>query len=196
MNVKLYHGDCMDILPTLPEESVDAFILDPPYLKKHLHLYGEMAEEAKRILKHGGSFISIVPHYAMPQVLNDVSKHLKWRWCHSMWQASGRHPRMAMGIEVMWKPIGWWVKGSWPQGRGFVRDGFANDQPDKVHPWEQSEDWAEFCLKMVPENGVVLDAAMGRGTVGVACARLGYDFIGIELDKKWFKEAKLRIEGA
>ncbi len=27
----LYHGDCLDILPTLPAQSVDAIIADPPY---------------------------------------------------------------------------------------------------------------------------------------------------------------------
>lgn len=27
----LYHGDCLDILPTLPAQSVDAIITDPPY---------------------------------------------------------------------------------------------------------------------------------------------------------------------
>jgi len=28
---KLYHGDCLDILPTLEAGSVDAVVTDPPY---------------------------------------------------------------------------------------------------------------------------------------------------------------------
>ena len=31
MKNKLFHGDCYDILPTLPDGSVDAFVTDPPY---------------------------------------------------------------------------------------------------------------------------------------------------------------------
>ena len=31
MTHTLYHGDCLDILPTLPAQSVDAIIADPPY---------------------------------------------------------------------------------------------------------------------------------------------------------------------
>ena len=31
MAVKLYHGDCLDILPTLDINSIDAVITDPPY---------------------------------------------------------------------------------------------------------------------------------------------------------------------
>ena len=29
--VTLYHGDCIDVLRTLPESSVDAVVTDPPY---------------------------------------------------------------------------------------------------------------------------------------------------------------------
>ena len=32
-HVTLYHGDCLDVLATLPDESVDAVVTDPPYLK-------------------------------------------------------------------------------------------------------------------------------------------------------------------
>ena len=31
MTVTLYHGDCLEILPTLEAGSVDAVITDPPY---------------------------------------------------------------------------------------------------------------------------------------------------------------------
>lgn len=30
-NYTLYHGDCLEILPALPAQSVDAIICDPPY---------------------------------------------------------------------------------------------------------------------------------------------------------------------
>lgn len=42
----------------------------------------------------------------------------------------------------------------------------------------------------------VLDAFMGSGTTGVACAHLGRDFIGIELEPKHFETACRRIEDA
>jgi len=35
---------------------------------------------------------------------------------------------------------------------------------------------------------------MGSGTTGVACKNLNRDFIGMELDEKYFKIAKERIE--
>ena len=45
------------------------------------------------------------------------------------------------------------------------------------------------------ENDVVLDCFMGSGTTGVACKQLNRNFIGIEIDKKYFEIAKNRIEG-
>jgi len=192
--VALYHGDCLEILPTLETESIDAVITDPPYARKYQNLYEEVAIESSRLLVPGGSFLAILPHYAIPEILVRVGQHLKWRWMDCMWQESGNHPRMAMGIEVLWKPIGWWVKGAWPQGRGFVRDGFVNNQPQqKIHKWEQSVGWAMHCLKKVPDGGIVVDPMMGSGTVGVACIQTNRNFIGIEIEQNYFEIAKQRI---
>jgi DNA modification methylase len=111
-----------------------------------------------------------------------------------MWQERGAHPRMAMGIEVLWKPILWYVKRAYPQGRGFVVDGFDNAPPDKkLHEWEQSLTWAEYCMKFVRQGDTVLDPYMGAGTVGVACVTKGVNFIGIELDETHFNTASLRL---
>lgn len=40
---------------------------------------------------------------------------------------------------------------------------------------------------------VVIDPFMGAGSTGVACKKLGRDFIGIEIDEKYFKIAEERI---
>lgn len=42
---------------------------------------------------------------------------------------------------------------------------------------------------------LVLDPFMGAGSTGVACKNLGRNFIGMEIDEKYFKIAKERIEG-
>ena len=194
MAIKLYNGDCLEILKDFPSDSIDAIITDPPYPKKFLYLYEAIAKEAKRILKRGGSFIAITPHYALPTILESVGKHLKYRWILCMWQAKGPHPRMAMGMEVLWKPVVWWVKDAWPQGRGFVADGFECPASDKgLHHWQQSLSWAQYCMRFVPPDGIVLDPLMGVGTVGIACIDTNRSFIGIELSDETFDKAKKRL---
>ena len=43
------------------------------------------------------------------------------------------------------------------------------------------------------EGDVVLDCFMGSGTTGVACKNINREFIGIEIDEKYFETAKERI---
>jgi hypothetical protein len=102
---------------------------------------------------------------------------------------------MAMGIEVMWKPIAWWVNEAWPMGRGFVRDGFRNKPPNKEHhEWEQERGWAAFCLGYVPSGRPVIDPLMGSGTLLVEAQRLGYPAVGIDIDEQCCETAAERID--
>ena len=43
---------------------------------------------------------------------------------------------------------------------------------------------------------IACDPFMGSGTTGVACAKMGRKFIGVELEEKYFDIAVRRIEDA
>lgn len=63
------------------------------------------------------------------------------------------------------------------------------------HPAMFPEELPYRCLKLFTyKNDIVLDPFMGTGTVGVVAKKLHRNFIGIELDEKYFKIAKERIE--
>jgi DNA modification methylase len=49
---------------------------------------------------------------------------------------------------------------------------------------------------LVPPGGSAIDPFMGSGTTGVACAKLGRSFTGIEVNEKYFDIACKRIEEA
>jgi DNA modification methylase len=51
-------------------------------------------------------------------------------------------------------------------------------------------------LATTDEGDTVIDPFMGTGTTGVACAELGRNFIGIEIDEDYFKIAEKRIKTA
>lgn len=66
---------------------------------------------------------------------------------------------------------------------------------DQVHPTQKPVALMEYLIKTYTNEGeTVLDFTMGSGTTGVACKNLNRDFIGIELDAKYFEIAKQRIE--
>lgn len=63
-----------------------------------------------------------------------------------------------------------------------------------VHPTEKPVELMEFLVKTYTnECETVLDFTMGSGTTGVACIKNNRNFIGIELDEKYFEIAKKRI---
>lgn len=80
----------------------------------------------------------------------------------------------------------------------FIADSYRFGQPGKNgHPTQTPLVLMErFVRSLVPLGGVCLDPFMGSGTTGVACARFGRRFIGIEIEPKWFDLACRRIEAA
>ena len=62
------------------------------------------------------------------------------------------------------------------------------------HPTQKPVALLEYLIKTYTnENDLVLDNCMGSGSTGVACINTNRNFIGIELDEKYFKIAKERI---
>lgn len=68
-------------------------------------------------------------------------------------------------------------------------------QSSELHPTMKD---IKIIMKLVDlltnKNNLVLDCFMGSGTTGLACKMLNRNFIGIEIDKKYFEIAKNRIE--
>lgn len=70
-----------------------------------------------------------------------------------------------------------------------------NTERTKYHPTQKPVDLLEWLIKTYTnENELVLDNTMGSGSTGVACLNTNRNFIGIELDEKYFEIAKERIE--
>ena len=68
---------------------------------------------------------------------------------------------------------------------------------DKVHPTQKSVDLMCKLIELVTLEGqTILDPFMGSGSTGVACKNLNRNFIGIELDERYFNIAKERIENS
>ena len=64
----------------------------------------------------------------------------------------------------------------------------------KLHPTQKPVELLEYLIKTYSnENDIVLDNCMGSGSTGVACINTNRDFIGIELDKKYFNIAMERL---
>jgi site-specific DNA-methyltransferase (adenine-specific) len=75
---------------------------------------------------------------------------------------------------------------------------FSNaNNTNRFHPTQKPVALLEYLIKTyTQEKETVLDFTMGSGSTGVACKNLNRKFIGIELDKEYFKIAEERIKNA
>lgn len=74
---------------------------------------------------------------------------------------------------------------------------FSNRTEKTTHPTQKPVPLMEYLIKTYTNEGeTVLDNCMGSGTTGVACKNLNRNFIGMELDDKYFEIAKRRISEA
>lgn len=61
------------------------------------------------------------------------------------------------------------------------------------HPCQMPVQVMKNIVGLLPKDCIVFDPFMGSGTTGVACAELGIDFIGCEIDKTYFDIAAERL---
>jgi len=63
------------------------------------------------------------------------------------------------------------------------------------HPTVKPVHLMSWLVRLVtPKDGTCLDPFSGSGTTGVACAKLGINYIGIELDPEYYKISEARIK--
>ena len=63
-----------------------------------------------------------------------------------------------------------------------------------THPCIMPVEVMKKIIGILPEEATIIDCFMGANTTGLACKLLGRNYIGIEIDKTYFEEAKKRIK--
>ena len=66
-----------------------------------------------------------------------------------------------------------------------------------IHPTVKPLELMRYLVRLItPKGGVCLDPYVGSGTTAIACKKEKFDYIGIELDKKYHAIAEARIKAA
>lgn len=185
----LYLGDCLEVMPTLGK--VDAVVTDPPY--------GIGINKSHRLSTsrgHGGETWDDKPadmSWLLPMSVPSVvwgGNYFDFppTRCVLAWDKNNAGRDFA-DFELAWTNLDM-------VARRFVFRPMNMDG-GKQHPTQKPVDLIKWCLDFLPADAeTILDPFMGSGTTGVACAKLGRKFIGIELEPKYFDIACKRIEEA
>ncbi len=89
-----------------------------------------------------------------------------------------------------------WRKGG--EGVYCFRDfRYKSETVERYHPTQKPVSLMSWCIQNYTKLGdTIFDPFMGSGTTGVACMQLGRNFIGCEIDPKYFAIAEKRIKTA
>lgn len=221
----LYHGDCLEILPTLGR--VDACITDPPYLNigKGVVVNLDNGVSARRNTNRTVSdpwqanLDWAAPSYALARksFFSFCSFHFINDLCGAVggklsaivtWYQRNAMPPMANAPHYQTEFCVVYRKERGVEWRRLktmidiprLQSGCMAGERIVDHSGQAvhpSQKPVHLIKRLlVPGLDSIVDPFSGTGTTGVACVELGRKFIGIELDEKYFDIACRRIEQA
>ena len=224
--IDLRCGDCLELMKDIPDKSIDLIVTDPPYrtisgghnTPKWISSYGnsvlykndgkifehnnishyDWLKESYRVLKEN-SHIYIMTNllnlFTLKEIAEDVGfkLHNLLVWEKNTCNANRWYMKNCEYVLFMRKGKAKSINNA----SSKTVHKFNNIVGNKKHPTEKPIELMQMYIdNSSEEKSIVLDPFMGSGSTGVACINTNRNFIGIELDEKYFEIAKERIENA
>ncbi|KKN38043.1 hypothetical protein LCGC14_0757550 [marine sediment metagenome] len=204
--VTIYHGDCRDILPHLPQ--VDLVLTDPPYMLPHVQFRPEMREQTRTWgnfsvaqMAFQGYLELLRPLGAaeMYWFLDEVSYPVLFPslYAHSYSVKLLVWDKGRIGMGGKWRRQFELIAhlASAPNASKSGRSDILREPPEanKEHPFQKPVALVAALLKASPEAICILDPFMGSGTTLRAAKDLGRKAIGIEIEERYCEIAAKRM---
>ena len=221
-SIDLRLGDCLEVLKSIPDNSIDLIVTDPPYLidagksggafgtdKRSYHkdvktlsdgITSQVLDESVRVLKKPNIYLWCNKNQLRQYIdyfegIGCTTELLTWHKTNPV-PACGNKYLTDTEFILFFRQKGVKVHGSFNTKRTWYATPL-NQKDKKIygHPTIKPLEIIEnLVINSSLEGGQVLDPFMGSGTTGAACKHLRRNFIGIEIDQNYFATAKERIE--
>ena len=219
MTCKLIHGDCLKEMMKLADDGVkvDLICTDPPYLmnyktnrrkdKTHdfckqivndtnFELIKDIMPLLFELLNQGGAIYMFCNANHIDYFKQQIEQHFTLKniliWVKNNWGAGDLKGAYAKQTEfILYAVKGRHVlNGARDTDTLYYNRVVGNMQ---LHQNQKPVDLCKYLInKSSNENDTVLDCFMGSGSTGVACLQTNRNFIGIELEEKYYNIAKKR----
>ena len=199
MSIELIHGDCMDVMATYPDKYFDWAIVDPPYGidVANMNMGAGKGKRCSKIQNRNWKpkdWDKEIPTEDYFNELFRVSKN------QIIWGGNYFPLPPSQYFSV-------WDKGEGLYGRSFAECEYAwvsnggtrilkvnPVQKDRIHPTQKPVALYEWILdKYAEEGSKIIDTHLGSGSSAIAAHKLGFDFVGIEIDKDYYDAAVKRF---
>jgi len=211
-HVTIYHGDCLDVLPTLGQ--VELVVTDPPYVIGAVSA-GNMASKSGgwadmmnssswfsswyRIvdgrLKHDGAMWSFLNWRTLPVVMRAAVDAQMPVTSMLVWDKQWIGPGGVRGLRPSYELVALLAKPGFAiadRGLPDVWQHKVGSYKESGHPAEKPEQLVRRLITTSGPGGVVLDPFLGSGTTAVAAKNAGWRAIGIEAEERYCEIAAKR----
>jgi len=198
MDQQIIQGDCLEVMKTMPDKSVDIIIADPPYgmefqsnyrFKKHEKIVGderfpvEVIAEFNRLARKAVYVFCRWDNLAELPKPKSVLAWVKNNW--SMGDLKHEHGRQ-------WEAICFYPQEEHEFLKRIPDVIHADRTGNSLHPTEKPVELIKTILD-ANKGQIVLDPFLGSGTSAIAAKQMGRDFIGIEISPEYCKIAQDRL---
>jgi site-specific DNA-methyltransferase (adenine-specific) len=216
---RLSNADAVEWLKTLPKDSVDLFITDPPYESLEKHRSIGTTTRLKNSKSSSNKWFEIFPNSRFEELLTEVYRVLKknshfYLFCDQETAFAIKPIGEKVGFKF-WKPIVWDKRKIgmgyhyraryefilfFEKGKRKINDLSIPDilEVDRIHrgyPTEKPVELSEILIRQSSIEGeVVCDPFMGSGSVGRAAINLGRSFIGSDLSEEAYELSLERLK--
>ncbi|RLI72245.1 MAG: site-specific DNA-methyltransferase [Candidatus Gerdarchaeota archaeon] len=214
---KVIHGDCLEVMKKLPDNSVDLVLTDPPYgigFGEFNRTNKTKSGERYKANKYKNSdWDDNIPSEEYFNEIQRISKHqIIWggNYFPCLWKKGckgfifwykGNPVENFSDGELAWtsfdkvaKQVNYRYYGNLEGGSSAI---------DKTHPTQKPVELMVWCLenylmkdwrkKEGNERPVIFDGFAGSGTTAVAAKKCGCDFILVETEEEYVKDCNQRL---
>jgi site-specific DNA-methyltransferase (adenine-specific) len=186
MKSEVFNTDCMEYMRTLPDKAYQLAIADPPYGMDASSSQGA-GKLKSRVLNQGNiKRWDKAPDKAFFDELRRVAENV------IIW-GGNYFPLPPSRCFICWDKVQPWENFSQVEFAWTSFDSpaqlfkFDNRTGDKIHPTQKPVELYAFLLrKYAKSGGVIFDPMMGSQSSRIAAYKLGFDYVGCELDKEYF----------
>lgn len=202
MSYELILGDCLEIMKSFPDNHFSAVVTDPPYGINFINGGGRSAKAGWRDFRDNGDWDKYRPsREVFDEIFRIGEKVVIWGGNYFTdylppsrgwlaWHKPDSAPSMA-SIELAWT--------NQDANARMISHTIAATNAERIgHPTQKPLRVMKWCLDVlkVPVGATVFDPFMGSGTTGVACIKMGRNFIGCEINPAYLAIATKRIQDA
>ena len=199
---KAYNIDCMEYMKTLPDKAFSLAIVDPPYGidVANMNMGVGKSKKSSKIenrLWKPKDWDSSIPSKEYFDELFRVSKNqIIWGGNYFNLGASYHiiawDKKIPKGLSFSHFELAWTSFSG--ASRIFKRSVYLKDGK-KIHPTQKPVALYEWLLMNYAKEGDrILDTHLGSGSSRIAAHKLGFEFVGCELDKDYFEAQEKRFK--